>query len=183
MDYEQFAHSRGFEPEELDRWGIYIEDDLVIIPVLGRNGVWYEREHRPGGSPKYRPRAGLKDVGNHLYNPLGLGPGSPVVWIAEGEFDTLSLVTVGAPALGVLGATTFQEHWSLLYSHAKVVIALDPDTESDQQGTAVLHLAQLWPEAQVSRFDPMAQGGYPDLNDWFKADRRGFQEVVESWPT
>lgn len=178
MDLASFAATRGFTEQELAAWDIRVENGVVVIPILGRKGPWYERIHRPGGKPKYESPKGAKA---HLYNPLGLGPHSPEVWIAEGEFDTLSLITVGAPALGILGAASFIDWWSLLFRNANIVLALDPDEESNEQATRVTRLASLWPEEQVSRFDPMVQGGYPDLNEWFKQDRSGFRRKVLAW--
>lgn len=172
MQLEQFAKSRGFTAEELKPFGIRVEGDTVTIPTLGRGGQWYERIHRPGGSPKYLSPQG---AASHLYNPLGLGPHNDEVWIAEGEFDTLSLVVAGAPAVGILGTSSFSEHWALLFEHAEIVLALDSDDAGNKRAIA---LAQLWEPGQVSRFDPSP---YNDLNDYFKIDRAGFEEAVKKW--
>jgi hypothetical protein len=169
---EQFERSRGFEPGELAEFGVRVEGDIVVIPTLGGQGAWYERTHRPHGSPKYESPSGSHA---HLYNPLGAGPHSGEVWIAEGEFDTLSLIAVGVTAVGVLGAGAFSRHWALLFEHAEVVIAFDPDEAGRTQAEK---LAQLWPAGQVSFFDPSP---YEDLNAWFKADRKGFEEAVQGW--
>jgi hypothetical protein len=171
-EFDTWARSRGFEPEELAKYGIKAEGDIVVIPTLGRAGAWYERKHRPDGSPKYESPAGSNA---HLYNPLGLGPHSPEVWIAEGEFDTLSLIAVGAPAIGVLGAGNFNRHWQLLFAGAELVIAFDPDQAGRSHAEK---LAQLWPSGQVSFFDPSPYG---DLNEWFAADRAGFTGAVLAW--
>ena len=172
MPLEQFEQSRGFQPGELTPYGIRVEGEHVIIPCPGRKGVWYERIHRPNGRPKYESPAGAV---SHLYNPLGLGPGSDEVWIAEGEFDTLSLIVAGAPALGILGAGNFNRHWVLLFSEADIVLALDPDKAGR---THMDKLEQLWRPGQVSRFDPSPYG---DLNEWFVADRKGFTSAVLRW--
>jgi DNA primase len=171
-EIETYATKRGFTPEEFVRYGVREDGDRIIIPTLGRKGAWYERIHRPNGNPKYE---GPKGASSHLYNPLGLGPGAEEVWIAEGEFDCLSLVVVGIPAVGVLGAGNFNRHWALLFEGAEIVIAFDPDEAGNTQAEK---LAQLWPEGQVSRFSPLP---YDDLNDWFKADREGFKEAVLAW--
>lgn len=175
MNIEDFERSRGFEPEELSRWGIHLRGDEVIIPTLGRGGAWYERTYQPGRSPKYM---GPKGASPHLYNPLGLGPQADEVWIAEGEFDCLSLLTVGAPAVGVLGAGNFNTKWALLYEQARIVIALDPDEAGN---SAADKMANLWQPGQTERFDSRRLGGYDDLNDWFKADRKGFMRAVLEW--
>jgi len=171
LNLNTFAETRGFSEKELDQWGVRVDGETVIIPTVGRDGPWYERIHRPEGVPKYQSPKGVE---SHLYNPLGLGPHSPEVWIAEGEFDTLSLVTVGAPAVGILGTGNFRRVWSLLYGRARIVLALDPDSAGRTQADK---MAQLWGPNQVTRFDPSP---YEDLNDWFKDDRAGFRrEVLE----
>jgi hypothetical protein len=121
LTLNEYASKRGFTKQELQQYDIRLEGDVVVIPTLGRNGAWYEREHRPDGVPKYKTPQGETI---HLYNPLGLGPNTDEVWIAEGEFDTLSLVVSGVPAVGLSGATSWNEKWWLLYARARVVSGL-----------------------------------------------------------
>lgn len=167
--------SRGFSAGTLEKYGVHIEDDVVLIPLLGRNGhVWYEREHRPGGKPKYLSPRGVQP---HLYNPLGLGPHSPEVWLAEGEFDTISLIEAGAPACGVLGASSFNRHWAQLFTHARVIVAFDPDEAGKE---AAAKVAALFDPSKVELFDawPLM---YEDFNDWWKGDPQGMRRVVLEW--
>lgn len=170
----EFAKSRGFHPDELARYDIRAEGGHIIIPVLGRNGAWYERQRCDQGChPKYQAPKGEP---SRLYNPLGLGPHSPEVWIAEGELDTLSLIVAGAPAVGVLGTQSFDARkLALLYEGAEIVIAFDSDEAGESQAE---RLAQLWPAHQVSRFDPAPYG---DVNEWMVNDRDGFIEAVQDW--
>lgn len=178
MDLETFAPTRGFTVEELSKWDITVDErGRVIIPTKGRQRSWGNRIHLPKGKPKYR--AEVKGQGNHLYNPLGLGPNSEQIWLTEGEFDTLSLVTIGAPAVGVLGAAGFREEWALLFAGARVFVAFDPNSESEKQAKRVGAIMSLLPHAV--RFDPLVVGGYNDINDWFKADRLGLKEKVAQW--
>lgn len=178
MDLETFAQTRGFTVEELSKWNITVDErGRVLIPTLGRAGSWGNRVHNPMGRPKYRNEH--EGQGNHLYNPLGLGPNSREIWLAEGEFDTLSLVTVGAPAVGVLGAAGFREEWALLFAGARVFVAFDPDSESEEQAKRIGAIMSLLPHAV--RFDPLVVGGHNDINDWFKVDRLGLKEKVAQW--
>ena len=171
LSIHEFATSRGFKPEELEYYGIEVrQDDTIIIPVLGRRGSWYERTYHPGGSPKYRSPKGSEA---HLYNPHGFGPHSSQVWIAEGEWDTLSLLVCGAPALGIQGTKTFNKHWALLFQSAEVVLALDPDEEGDRTADK---LAPLFPNTRRFRVPPP----YEDVNDWLQKDRDGLTEMVQS---
>lgn len=172
MQLEDFEISRGFRPGELAAYGVRAEGGQIHVPILGRDGAWYERLHRPQGTPKYESPKG---VASHLINPLGLGPHSGEVWIAEGEWDTYSLVVSGVPACGILGVGNFHRNWALLFEGAEIVLALDPD---DAGNAACEKLAQLWPAGQVTRFDPSP---HPDLNAWFMADREDFEAAVREW--
>lgn len=173
-DLHTFAKTRGFTAQELEEHGIRIEGDEVVIPLLGRKGhVWYERRHRPGGSPKYLSPSGVEP---HLYNPLGLGPHSDEVWIAEGEFDTLSLIVSGAPAVGVLGVNSFNTAWRHLFIGARVVIAVDPDEAGEKMAT---QLAGLFPHGTAQRFDGILP--FKDINDRLVNDRAGLRRAVLAW--
>lgn len=164
---------RGFTAEELERYGIRVEGDHVYIPLLGRGGAWYERVRCSGGChPKYSTPSGAQP---HLFNPLGLGPQSEEVWIAEGEFDALCLVVAGTPALGIQGTQSFRKEWRLLFEEAEIVLAFDSD-EAGQQ--AADKLAGLWEPGQVHRFNPSP---YNDLNEWFADDRGGFTTAIHAW--
>jgi len=172
LNLKEFASTRGFQEDELAEWGVRVEGDEIIIPISGKNGAWYERTHRPGGNPKYLSPSGVE---SHLVNPTGLGPHSTEVWIAEGEFDCFSLLAVGAPAVGVLGTENFRREWALLFTKAKIVIALDPDEAGNRSANKI---AQLWPQGQVTRFDPSP---YEDINDWLVDDRPGLRRKVLEW--
>ena len=164
---------RGFTRQELDAYEIREETpDHWIIPVWGRAGIWYERTHCEAGChPKYSAPRGSA---SHLYNPLGLGPQSPEVWLAEGEFDTLSLVCAGIPAVGILGADNFKEEWWLLYLGAEIVLALDPDPK----GRETMDRMSMILDAKQNRYSIFDPSPYSDLNEWFEKDRRQFEKAV-----
>lgn len=172
MKLSEYESERGFDGGTFEKWGIYLEGDAIRIPTLARHGSWYERTHRPHGVPKYHTPKGES---HHLYNPQGWGPNTKEIWIAEGEFDTLSLIEVGVPAVGILGTEAFRAEWRYMFEKAEIVLALDPDEPGTMRANK---LAALWPEHQTSRFDPSP---YKDLNDWFKQDREGFKRTVLGW--
>lgn len=166
---------RGFTSEELEEYGITVDGPHIVIPVIGRGGVWYDRQRCDAGChPKYHTPPGQKA---HLYNPLGLGPHSPEVWLAEGELDALSLVVVGVPAVGIPGVENFRREWGLLFEGAEIVMALDPD---DAGRKAMDQFSERFKEKGIvySIFDPSP---YEDLNHWFSEDREGFAQAVTSW--
>lgn len=60
-----------------------------------------------------------------------------------------------------------------------MIVAFDPDSESEEQAQRVGTLMSLFPT--VERFDPLKVGGYMDINDWFKEDRDDLRKAVEAW--
>lgn len=171
MRLSELADERGFTTEELDHYGIRVAGETAVIPYLGRLGSWYDRLYRPGGNPKY---ASPKGSVAHLYNPEMVGPDVGEVWIAEGEFDTLSLLVAGVSAVGIAGANNFKPEWCLLFEGARVILALDPD----EAGRRAMDEIAGWfyrRGTTVEVFDPSPYG---DLNDWFRDDRKGFTSAV-----
>ena len=168
MTLDEWAQSRGFTEEEVTRYGLYLRGDRVYIPYPNRHGVWYERWHTPGRDKhRYDQPHGSSP---HLYNPLRLGPNTDVVWIAEGEFDTLSLAIYEVPAVGMPGATTWKRSWSHLFETATVVLALDPDEAGARAQ------AKLAGEFQdVAEFEVI----YDDINDWLVEDPEGLRQAID----
>ena len=169
-------------------------DGWYSIPYPNATGVWKVRYSNPtpGEYPKMRDDPGAKF---HIYNPLGLGPGEPEVWFAEGEFDTLCLVEIGLPALGIHGvqnipdsdaemaagdveraskSSRFEPAWKHLFLGSRVVVMLDNDDEGWKAGRK---LAQLL-EGEV--FD-LWNDDYDDINDWYRGDKRGIRDAIERY--
>jgi Toprim-like len=174
LKHSAYESERGFDEGTFNKYQIRVEGEIVYIPTLGRHGAWYEREHRPQGNPKYKSPTGVE---SHLYNPAGIGPNSREVWFAEGEFDTITLLMVGAPAVGILGTQAFKVGWRHLFDKANIVLALDSDQAGEE---TCVKLAQLWTAEQVTRFNPKPYG---DVNEWYKEDRAGFRRAVLEWET
>jgi DNA primase len=126
------AEERALPLDLLQDVGIYVDWDKdgqfpIFIPYPHMQGVWYERQRRwldDERKPKYMSP---KHSEPHLYNPWFLGPNASIVYICEGELDTLSLITIGRPAVGMAGAGLFDRRWLHLFSHCDIVLALDGD--------------------------------------------------------
>jgi replicative DNA helicase len=168
---EKLSEQRGMPVGFLESHGIHRVDDHYVIPVPHANGYWYETTYHPGGKPKYRNPKGEQA---HLYNPMGLGPQSDEVWIAEGQFDALSLVYLGIPAVGILGVGNFNKAWSRLFLGARIVLALDPD---DAGMSAMDRLGEVFPKAEVF----IVPEPHKDLNDWLVADPEGMNLAVQTY--
>ena len=158
------------------------------IPYPSATGVhkWRYSNPTPGEYPKLRDDPGAEF---HLYNPLGLGPGEPEVWFAEGEFDTLCLVEAGLPAIGIHGiqnipddtddaaeeteerASRFNPNWKYLFSGSRVVVMFDNEEKSWAAGRKLANLL----EGEV--FDRW-NDEYGDINEWYLGDRVGMLKTV-----
>ena len=57
---------------------------------------------------------------------------SPVLFICEGEIDTLTILQLGFPAIGSPGTWGFDEHWLDLFAGKTVVLCLDPDPAGEK---------------------------------------------------
>ena len=136
----EFLASRGLAHSTITRfglgytgdWGKSSAQDLrrsIVFPYedgLGRVRKMRYRPIRPGyDGPKCLDRPGADP---HLFAVRAVD--HPVVHIAEGEVDTLSIWQVGFRAVGMPGAAMFDEHWKYLFRppHVeKVILVLDPD--------------------------------------------------------
>lgn len=133
MGLEIVEEYRGISVATLESAGVYWvdgDDYAVRVPYPHMSGYWYERkmlDPRLRGThqgPKILSPSGGE---HHMYNPLRLGPNAGLVIYAEGEYDTLSLIDAGFPAVGNQGADTFKLGWCRLFSGAVNVIAVDAD--------------------------------------------------------
>jgi hypothetical protein len=178
-DLEEFATERGFDPEWLhDFAGFRLAPEgetpfpgrWVKFPYPHMTGIWTHRYRRPSGAdPKLPKYWAPRGTGQHLYNPLLLGPNAERVWLVEGEIDTLSLITFDVPAIGIAGSNGFKGSWALLYSSAEVFIVFD----NDDAGMKGAHqLKSLMPHAEV--LEVPFEG---DLNDWMRED----PDTMERW--
>lgn len=146
-ELKALAEARGLRAETLSKAGIWLDPDNqhpIRIPYPNLMGVWYERG---GGGPvrlKYKTPLGGKA---HLYNPgLVAIPSVDVLYICEGEFDTLSMVELGYDAVGLAGVGQFSPPWAELMQDATIVICFDGDTPG-QEGAA--KLAAIFPAEHV----------------------------------
>ena len=197
----ELAERRGLKLSTLEDAGIERVDSgwlegWYAIPYPNATGIhkWRYSNPVPGEYPKLRDDPGARF---HLYNPLGLGPGEPEVWFAEGEFDTLCLVEAGLPALGIHGtqnipdddepeaadasegvegasqASRFNPNWKWLFTGSRVVVMLDNDEKGWPAGRKLAKLL----EGEV--FD--AWDDYGDINEWYLGDRIGMKKTLSRY--
>lgn len=101
----------------------------IAIPYLDAQGRWRStryRHLRPNMSHKYDQ---LKGTRQHLYGVERVN--EPVVYLCEGEFDSLVLTQMGFPAAGIAGATNFDRSWRFLFRNSDLVLVV---MDSDDAG-------------------------------------------------
>jgi hypothetical protein len=133
MSLEIVEEYRGISVETLEECGVWWKEDdnyAVRVPYRHLNGEWYTRvmldpRVKADGKPKV---LSPKNSEYHLYNPLRLGPNADLVFFCEGEYDTLSVIDCGFPAVGSQGTNTFNPVWARLFGGATNCIAFDGDT-------------------------------------------------------
>ena len=188
---QELADARGLRGETL-AWADITRVDSgryagwFAIPYPNAIGTWKVRYSNPqrGERPKMldEPEATF-----HLYNPGRLGPGTPEVWFAEGEFDTLTLAELGLDTIGIHGVANVedtededrevdsrQEAWAILFEGSRVVVAFDNDDAGIRAGR---RLARGLGGIVFDQWDD----NWADLNDWYAGDPDGLDRAIDSF--
>lgn len=87
------------------------------------------RFRRLEGEPKYDAPTGSS---GHLYRVRNST--APVVYVAEGEFDTLVLEQLGFDAVGVPGAQAFKKEWVYLLEGCDEVVTVFDGDDAGAEG-------------------------------------------------
>ncbi len=175
MSLELIEKHRGISMETLEDCGLWWSKGEgnypVIVPYFHVGGKWYDRKlwnpdlARPDDAPKaLSPKNIDHQADSHLYNPLELGPNASLVFICEGEYDTLSVIDCGYPAIGSQGTGTFKAVWARLFSGALVIIAFDDDAA----GVAAAEKLRKYFRLLGNRAYILQREEGMDLNDYHK---------------
>ncbi|KKM65530.1 hypothetical protein LCGC14_1490300 [marine sediment metagenome] len=175
MSLELIEQHRGISVETLKDCGLWWNESdsnyPVVVPYYHVGGKWYDRRlwrpglDRPDDQAKaLSPKNVDHQADSHLYNPLELGPNASLVFICEGEYDTLSVIDCGYPAVGSQGTHTFKAVWARLFSGALVIIAFDDDKE----GTTASEKLRKYFRLLGNRAYILGRDKGRDLNDYHK---------------
>jgi hypothetical protein len=105
------------------------------IPVM-YGGKLYNIRHRlisPNGGGKYRPH--LPNLPPMLFNADLLNTKSDFGLLLEGEKKSMVVTQeTGIPSVGIMGNTSFRVTWAEKFDNwGKVIVVMDPDTDSRQK--------------------------------------------------
>jgi DNA primase len=97
------------------------------------------------------------------YNREALDGKLGIVYLCEGEIDTLTLLGHGFSAVGIPGVKNFKPEWVSLFKNKKVMLCLDNDAagrEAEERIAALLKEAGL----ETHSFGLLPEG--EDINSW-----------------
>jgi DNA primase len=156
--------SRGISEETIANAGIFHDGSRIVIPVFDQDGKLifnkYRRDPYSLVGPKYTYDNGGKVS---LYGIANL-PQSNRIFICEGEFDCLLLMSKGFCAVtSTGGANSFQEEWIPLFAGKEVFVCLDND-KAGRDGT--LRICNMMPNVKTIPLPPDV-GEHGDITDFF----------------
>lgn len=112
----------------------------------------------PEPSPKMKSEAG---AGSTIYNSVALSSGETTLAVCEGEFDTMSAVGAGIPAIGIPGANAWQDIYSRLLRYRKIIVLAD----NDDHGEGMKFAEKVQNSTRGARIVLMPKG--EDVNSYF----------------
>lgn len=160
----------GFPLDELQRSGLFNRQShltfyrhRLLFPfyVEGRALYLQARTTASGVEPRWHNMRGSVPS---LYNVDSLEElsSNEVVYLVEGFTDTLTLLTHGFHAVGLVGAGGLKEEWLAPLGHFRIVAALDPDAAGERA-------AARYQEMFSARGMRLAQLELPsDVNEFFQ---------------
>ncbi len=156
----------GFVPETATE-GFEQYAGMLSIPYLTPAGVVNFKFRRlDGGKPKYLGLSGR----NALYNVRALFDATDTIAVCEGELDSLVLSVSGIPAVGIPGATNWQQHYRYIFQDfSRVVAFCDGDEAGKGLGKLLAEKVDARPVHLPDGMDVSDMLLEPDGLDWIKA--------------
>src|SRR3989454_8315829 len=137
----------------------------VVFPHTTPDGHLVNLYSRADGTAEQVPKAKRHD---HLpgekgyFNATALEAGAGPLWVCEGAFDALALLTAGVSrVVAIFGVQGWRWEWAR--EVRVLVFALDADTAGQQQWRQLARQAALRGK-QVAVLEPAAYGGHKDVS-------------------
>lgn len=125
----RLAELRGWTAETITALGLGLDRERIVIPVLdGRLAIKGVLRYQPdaallGDEPKMMAAPGTP---RELFPPVEAIEGS-TVWLVEGESDAVSAMSIGLPAVGVPGSSSWRSEWAQRFVGRDVIVCCDCD--------------------------------------------------------
>jgi DNA-binding transcriptional ArsR family regulator len=178
----EYARAKGLDAERLRAWGLTdLQAGGIEIPYRNADGEIACIRYRLAleGANRFRWRQGDTPCLYGLWR-LGEWTGSDMLYLCEGETDTLTLWHAGLPALGIPGATAWREAWwREVEGFERIVLIPDADAAGRQ---LVEKLAETCPDHLQERVYVLKlPDGIKDANELWQqvdADPERFREAL-----
>lgn len=127
----------GLVEDPLPESGHDFQVGRLSIPYITQTGIVQIRFRAipftgipgdPEPSPKMKSEVG---AGSTIFNVRALNNSDPIIYVCEGEFDAMSAVQAGLPAIGIPGANSWQSVYGRLLRFRRVVILADNDDHGE----------------------------------------------------
>ena len=189
-DLSKTDYYRGITFDTLNRYKVgYIEkwkvndkapySPRLIIPTSRYSYI--ARDTRADLTDAERPYAKMKQGKVHIFNGKILQKADKPVYIVEGEIDALSIIDVGAHAVG-LGSITMARRFIEMVEAERpkqpFIIALDNEDKKPVQD-AIETLKTGLERLQIPYIEYSPYGTHKDANEALQADRAAFTAAVE----
>jgi len=167
---ERLEQLRGWTWGAIERLELGLDGERVVFPYRDRTGQLVGYAHyqpnpeRRNGSPKLKAAAGTS---RELFpSPETIEEGGGLLWLLEGEPDSMRALSVGLAAMAVPGVAGWRLEWAQRFAGRRVCLCFDCDTpgrEAARRVAADLHGVAA--EVRVLDLDPSAEDGF-DLTDF-----------------
>lgn len=175
--------NRGFSRDEITAAGLLTKkgyeffQNVVTIPYYQSGTCVGIRQKDLGG--KYKQPAGWRQ---RLFNPDALKPTPNEVVVTEGEFDCMIARQLGYAAVGVPGATQWQESWNTNFDGVKRIWVVFDNDDGGRNGAEKIQ-ESLGPRVKVANIpaapgalDPEQDGN--DLSAWVVEQGHGSDDFA-----
>ncbi len=169
----------GLVTEPYPESGHDFQKDRLAIPYVTPTGIVQIRFRAlpfsgipgdPEPSPKMKSETGASTT---LYNVKALSGQNSTIAICEGEFDTMSAVQAGIPAVGVPGSKAWSPVFRLAFKYRKVIILAD----NDDHGEGLQMAENIMQSVPGARVVLMPEG--EDVNSFLvKNDEKALRELA-----
>lgn len=171
---KEYFKKRGISPEIIDKYKLSIgsvnklydkyNGTRAIIPIWEAGNVVYWNARALEATPQIKY---LKAPGSSTYfniDHLREASEGETIVITEGEFDALSLETIGIRAIAIGGVQNYENLTKLnTRKDLNILTAFDNDEKGQQyQGTNKIKIPEQ----------------YKDLNEWLQLDRASFETSI-----
>ncbi len=192
LDY--LVRQRFVSMEVIEQFQLGLHMGRISIPVKNEYGLYVNaKRYKPNGKPKIISYK-IEDEPRSYGSPTMLFPVSvmmntsdeDVVFVTEGELDTLALLSLGIMAVtGTSGAKAWPVQYNELFRNREVVIAYDNDADGTKYDQRVMrHLSSIARVIKRLKIPHIKYGKQhekttKDVTDWIKVDPT--MRKAENW--